>query len=309
MYIVIVNPTAGNGKAKKIFDHIRHSTYLKNDTIFYTTQYSGHVAKIVEEIEQYKKDGLQIDLLFIIGGDGTINEVINALPHYDIPITYIPGGTGNDFARGINCDKHPDKIIEQAIKNRREITYWLGHYETSESDKKKFVNCLGFGFDAVVAKSASTLSIRNVLSILHLDSLIYLFALLRELITYNPLQITVCIDGEKRQFSNVLFLTVSNQPYMGGGMKINPDAQNNKDIFSVIVVDSIPKWKVFLLFGTVFFGKHVLFKEVHTFQASEITISSKSKLPCQVDGEYTELHVTTVKKFGSPLKIKGTNLK
>lgn len=308
MYIVIVNPIAGNGKAKKIYESIRHLSLLQNNTKFYLTEYKGHVEEIIQQIELEKVQGLQIDLLFVIGGDGTIHEVVNALNDQEIRICYIPGGSGNDFSRGIGNYKHPKEIIERAISESTEQTYWLGTYENENGSPNKFLNCIGFGFDAAVVKRASKLSLRKLLSVLQLNQLVYLFALLRELISYKPREITIRYDNHERTFSRVLFATINNQPYMGGGMKINPDATNNSRTFSILVVDHISKWKVFLLFGTVFIGKHVVFKEVHTFKAEEVSISARETIPYQVDGEYGELTTTTIKKYKYPIMIKGTKI-
>lgn len=305
MYIVIVNPVAGNGKAKKIFNQVKQSTILKNKTIFYITEYKGHIKEIIRDIEKNKRNGLTVELLFIIGGDGTVNEVINALTDFEMPIAYIPGGSGNDFARGINSLSKSDEIIENALQNSHTLTYWLAKFQGNDNMERKFANCLGFGFDAVVAKSASTLSFRNLLSFFYLDSFIYLFALLKELPRYRPRKIEVMLNEEKRVFSKVLFLTINNQPYMGGGMKINPVAENDGALLSIIVVDSIPKWKVFLLFGTVFLGKHIHFKEVQLFQGNEISIVASENIPCQIDGEYVEMRKVKVTKHKSPLLLKG----
>lgn len=306
MYIFIVNPVAGNGKAKKIFESVRDLPILQNNSKYFISEYPGHINEIVREIELQKEQGEPIHVLFVIGGDGTVHEVVNALNHQSIRICYIPGGSGNDFSRGIDSYKQPNEIIERAILDEMEQTYWLGTYRTENGSLNKFVNSIGFGFDAAVVKRARTLSIRKLLRWLKLDQLIYLFALLRELITYQPLELTLSLDEEEKTFKRVLFATVSNQPYMGGGMKINPEANNNKETFSILVVDHIAKWKVFLLFGTVFFGTHVLFKEVHTFKAKQVFISARKKIPYQVDGEYGELSTTTINKHAIPISIKGT---
>lgn len=302
MKVVIVNPVAGNGKAKKIYKKLRNHPSLKNEAIFYITRYKGHTRLIIEEIETAKD---HISILFIIGGDGTIHETVNALTNKRTFIAYIPGGSGNDFSRAIGSYKRPDDIITSAIQRKKTAQYWLSMYETEKDQARKLINCIGFGFDAIVSYRASKLSIRHILSKLRLNSLIYLFALLRELFLYKPRQITATIDGVEYHFNQVLFFTVNNQPFMGGGMKINPSAQNNDQYFSIIVVESIPKWKVFLLFGTVFFGLHTHFKGVHIIQAQEVTVTSPQRLPYQVDGEYGETTYAFIKKNNDSVRITG----
>ncbi|HZW68364.1 MAG TPA: diacylglycerol kinase family protein [Pseudogracilibacillus sp.] len=302
MYAVIVNPIAGNGKALAIYEQIKGNPHLKQNTRFYISEYKGHITKMIKEMEDMKQAPR---LLFVIGGDGTMHEVANALENKNIKIVYIPGGSGNDFSRGININTDTDQIVEDAIRNEKEAMYSLSSYETDRNGQQYFINCFGVGFDAVVTKSAGTLRIRKLLHKLRLNSLVYVFALLRELFSYQAIKVRAIIDGEEKHFQKVLFLSVNNQPYMGGGMKINPDAINNKDEFSIIVVDSIPKWKVLFLFGTVFFGKHINFKNVQIFKAKEVIIEGEDYLPFQVDGEYSELKHAIVKKSPSSLWIKG----
>lgn len=302
MYAVIVNPIAGNGKALEIFEQVKNNPHLQKNTRFYISEYKGHITKIVKEITQMTQP---FELLFIIGGDGTIHEVANALSNKNIQIAFIPGGTGNDFSRGVNINTDIEKLIEYAITKQKEAKYSLSSYETDTNTKQYFINCFGVGFDAIVTKSASTLRLRNMLHKIRLNSLVYVFALLRELFFYKPIKVTAVIDGEEEIFHKVLFLSVNNQPYMGGGMKINPNALNNRGDFSLIVIDSIPKWKVLFLFITVFFGKHIHFKNVQLYKASEVIIKSEYYLPFQVDGEYGELKHAIVKKSSSSLRIKG----
>lgn|SRR5690606_560441 len=305
MYSFIVNPIAGNGKAKKIYESIRHLPILQNKATFYLTEYEGHAKEIVRMLESNKAKGEPLDILFVIGGDGTVHEVVNALSDQEIRICYIPGGSGNDFARGIESDKRPKEIIERAILDKDEKTYWLGTYTADDGITNKFVNSIGFGFDAAVVNRARKLAIRKLLSVLRLNEFVYLFALLVELVVYKPLEISLHLDGKEKTFKNVLFATVSNQPFMGGGMKINPDAHNNHEDFSVLVVDNISKWKVFFLFGTVFFGKHTAYKEVYTFKTKEVTVRAHQRIPYQVDGEYGKLKAASIRKFPQPLYIKG----
>src|SRR5690625_6965265 len=85
-----------------------------------------------------------------------MNEVLNGVNVFDIPVSFIPGGSGNDFARGVPLDKNPNKILHNIISKDKKTSYSLGqYYLKSEKEIRKFINCIGFGFDAVVAKSAN----------------------------------------------------------------------------------------------------------------------------------------------------------
>src|SRR5699024_4442580 len=92
-------------------------------------------------------------------------------------------------------------------------------------------------------------------------------------------------------------------PYFGGGMKINPLAHNNGQTLSILVIDSISKWKVLALLGTVFTGKHLQFKGVHTFEGREITMSSESPAPYQTYGEMRTNKQIHVNNRNKPIHI------
>src|SRR5699024_2713720 len=132
---------------------------------------------------------------------------------------------------------------------------------------------------------------------LHLSSFLYLLSLLYELVRYKPIELTMEVDGEPIHFELVFLLTMNNHHYFRGGMKINQLDHNNGQTLTNIVIDSISKWKVLALLGTVFTSKHHQFKGVHTFEGREITLSSESPAPYQTHGETgTTQHVHVNKR-------------
>src|SRR5690625_1511457 len=307
MYILIINPIAGNGRAKQAYKTILKSGQL-NQFSYYTfyTKYEGHAEKITQQF--FTNNNLaDICGIIVFGGDGTIHEVINGMGDVHVPISFIPGGSGNDFARGISLKTKPIKIINNIITNNKKATFSLGQYHLYKGVNRKFVNCIGFGFDAVVAKSANESKLKNLLNKIRLGKISYLLALIKQLFFYKPIHITAEIDGIPKTFSSCLLMTINNQPYFGGGMKINPLAKNNNKHFSVLVIDSIPKWKVLLLFGTVYTGKHIHFREVHTFKAHHVKVKAKEKIPFQVDGETGMTHFCQIKKHNNPIHVFGVS--
>lgn len=305
MYVFIMNPLSGNGKAKKIFKELQSLSFMtKQNVKLFSTKNNDQLSEIANEIKRTIQNGESIRLIIIIGGDGTIHQLVNFLHPIDIPIAYIPGGTGNDFARGIQLKGTPVQVLTDAIEKQEINEYWLGRYKTEEAGERYFVNCLGLGFDAVVAKRANESKIRKLLNLLRLHSFIYVIALIQELITYKPIHLTLNIDGVKQRYENVLFITVNNHPYFGGGMKINPQANNNSGELSLILVEMLPKWKILTFFSTVFFGKHTFFKEVHLLKGKHIIIETDEKFPYQVDGEIAYTKTVSVSIDDKPLLLK-----
>src|SRR5699024_12629218 len=87
----------------------------------------------------------------------------------------------------------------------------------------------------------------------------------------------------------------------GGDMNINPLAHDNGHTLSILVIDSISKWQVLALLGTVFTGKHLQFKGVHSFEGREITVSSESPAPYQPDGQTGTTQHVHVNKRNNPV--------
>lgn len=304
MYIFIINPIAGNGRGNKVFQRLKKlDLYRTLEREEHITMYKGHAKKIAQEIITSTE---KITAIIVIGGDGTLNEVVNGISRSGklVPISFIPAGSGNDFRRGANLPQNPTTILKNILTQKEERSYWYGNCEIN-NEIISFVNCVGVGFDAVVADQANRSIFKKILNKIGLGKFVYVIALIYELIFYRPLSVKVKIDGKLQIFEQCFLLTVSNQPYFGGGMKINPYANNNQNHFSLLVVDRISKWKVLFLFITVFFGKHIHFKEVNILSGKNIQIEPSEVATFQIDGEIKRIDYCIIKKQPFPLKVKG----
>jgi len=299
MYVFIVNPIAGNGKAKKIYRRLmKHELYKQLNPVCHFTKYKGHAAELAAQACHAK-------VIVVIGGDGTMHEVVNGLEGRQISIAFIPGGSGNDFARGFDSFKDPFEVLFSLLDEKQEKEYWAGNFQTEDGAKRQFLNCIGVGFDAVVTASANRSRLKEAFGSIRLGSIVYIFALLRELFFYRPINLAIETEEGRKTFSRCFLATINNHPYFGGGMKINPLASNQPNYFSVLAIDSISKWKVLALFLTVFSGKHLNYKEVHTFKAKRLTIHADGPIPFQADGEAGEALHFSISKEPSSIKIKG----
>lgn len=299
MYVFIINPKAGQGKGIRVVEEfLNKNEKIKNRCKTFYTKYEGHATELVEQITQmYEK---QLKLLLIVGGDGTLYEAINGMKkHIHVPFSFVPVGSGNDFARGCQTSFNLEKHINRSFKVDRFKPYWLGMYRKdfkNINDYHLFASSLGFGFDAEVAERVNRSKFKKVLNRLRLTSIIYVIGLIITIFKFKPKSVTLTIDDEAYQLTNVWMLTISNHPYFGGGMKIAPKAKINKDVFTVTIVHQISKLKLLLLFITVFFGTHTKLKEVEQFTASRIHIQSKQALTFHADGATSQCHICDVQK-------------
>lgn len=308
MYIFIINPTAGSSRAMRIFSKIQASDLYKGiKSRYFLTKYNGHAEKIVNHLVNDKSNN-NIIAIIVIGGDGTIHEVVNGVGKRRIPIAIIPSGSGNDFARNFSAGKSPLEILKSIINGNHDIPYWLGNYQMRNGDKRYFVNSIGFGFDAEVAQTANQSFYKKIFSRLGLGKISYVIALIQVLRRFKPLNVEMEVNGKKRHIQDCWMVTISNHPYYGGGMKIIPDAFIRPSVFPVLIIHSISKWKVLGLFMTVFTGKHTKFKEIELFETTELKISSTDKMYYQVDGETHLSRPAIITKQSEAINIAGTKV-
>ncbi|WP_051359433.1 diacylglycerol/lipid kinase family protein [Paucisalibacillus globulus] len=305
MFIFIVNPIAGNGRAFKIFRKIEKSKlYNKITSRHYLTEYPGHAEEIVKQIVLEKKSAIKA--IIIIGGDGTVHEVINGMGDANIPISFIAGGSGNDFGRGCRIKGSPLTILKKIVMDKKGLPYWKGNYDIDQDNQRNFINSIGFGFDAEIAEQANQSSYKNILNTLRLGTLSYVIALIQVLFKFKPFQAEIVIDGNKQMIKDCWMVTIANHQYYGGGMKIIPTAKIQSRVLPVLIIHGISKWKILGLFITVFTGKHVMFKEVNIYEAETFSIKTNHTITLQVDGQTDSCYYCMIAKNSQDIQIKGS---
>ncbi|MEI5908817.1 diacylglycerol kinase family protein [Bacillus spongiae] len=287
--VFIVNPNAKNGYSLKKWKMIENevSATLEDAEIYYT-EYPNHAKDLVGKIKQ-QFEGERV-LVVAVGGDGTVHEVINgAISKEHLLVEFIPAGSGNDFMRGFSqkSTMHESfKSIMSGLKNREPSQRFdSGFYQLGEYQKGFFVNNMGAGFDAHVVKRVNASIMKKLFNRFSIGKLIYAFYIAKELFTFKPKNIQIEVDGETHVFENTWLVAISNQPYIGGGMKIAPQAVPTDGLLDVTVVNNVSKLKLLFLFMTVFKGDHLRLREVKSLQGKEIQILPEDDVLVHADGE------------------------
>jgi len=277
---IIVNPTAGNGKALK-----RWEAFKKGLDFSYNLKITTRPKQATEITKECtRSDDDQLVIAF--GGDGTAHEVIEgAIGCPNCIVGVIGAGSGNDFGRGYHSFKTPSELnlYVSNFPENKEMDAGILH---SGKDDYFFVNNAGIGFDAYVAFQANKSSVKNYLNKFGLGKLSYTYFLISSLVTFKRFNLSVETSEQFLSFQKVWFATVSNQPYFGGGMKISPTSNTTDGLIEVTIVHNLSRVKLLVVFVTVFFGKHTKFKEVHQFKAKSYTLSTDQKVYRHTDGEY-----------------------
>ena len=286
MYYFIINPKSRSGKGMKIWDLARErmeKEHLPYKVFF--TKYPGHATIMARELAERKEPCT----LTVVGGDGTINEVINGLADSDyshITLGYIQTGSGNDFARGLKLTKNPRKSVEQILHPKQIGQIDIG-IARSGKEKRYFVISSGFGFDASICKEAQISFLKTLLNHYHLGKLTYAAVAVKQLLTYKPERTDIRLDRCRiYHFPKCYISAGMNLRYEGGGCKFCPGASCTDGQIDVCIVGNISKLKIFSLLPTAFFGLHRIFRGVYVKRAHEIEFRSKIPLPVHCDGEY-----------------------
>lgn len=296
-YHFIINEHAASGRAKVAAKSVLEDA---KKTVTYTTHYSeypGHVYTLIQELlpqlHAFSPEETEeiFPLLVVIGGDGTLHEVMNALypDHLDIPVAYIPSGSGNDFSRGIHLDRSPLKAWEQVKKCRQPQDVNLITYEEAISQRHGvLVNNLGVGLDASIVHATNDSASKSALNKYHMGSFAYIFSILKQLFLQKGFPIRVEVNGEILNLNKAFLCTTTNHPYFGGGVNIAPKANAFSGNFDVVMIERFWLIKIFYLIILLVNKKHLENKNVHYYQATKMRLVSTTPQYAQLDGEVWE---------------------
>lgn len=283
MYSFIVNPNARSGLGIKLWRQLE--IILKEREIsyqLYITRYPGHGTEFAREITSTQSH----PILVILGGDGTINEVVNGICDLSaVTLGYIPIGSSNDFARSMSLSKDPITALNRILSFAETAYIDVGRL-TFGGQARRFVVSSGMGFDADVCFHNTSSRPKRLLNKLGLGKLSYTAIALYLILALKPHPMTIILDGEQKYtFRKVYFAAAMNQRYEGGGFKFCPKADPQDGILNILVLSDLSKLKILCLLPTAFKGLHVHFRGVHTYTCKTAELTSDITLPVHTDGE------------------------
>jgi len=286
---VIVNPIAGfgNGRfiAKKVVKYLTNLGY--NVRLFQTTS--------EEDIKIFRRQMKNLPLVICIGGDGTINKVLNILPEEgQAHLFIIPTGSGNVLAKGIGIAGSCEEFFE--IFKRRQFR--LIDVGVNRETGQKFISTSGAGFDAEVvrrleAQRQNSQSYRRDDTVAIYQPQIHMhwnYAIrgLQMFGNYKLPRIRVEIDGEERE-KEASFVVVCNVNTYGGPLTFIPDAKPDDGYFDVVIFRGKRNFDILRLF--VYAGLSYLVgnalppEKLVIARGKKVVLTSKEKVPLQLDGE------------------------
>lgn len=227
----------------------------------------------------------QADVAVIFGGDGTIHRHLASLVEVDVPVLVVPCGSGNDFARALGLRHLRDAVgawTAWAASETPIHSIDLGVIrQLSEPATEHYFCCVaGVGIDTAIARRAN-----NLPSWLRARGG-YALSAPGEFLRFAAFPLRTSCNGTAAAFRPTLLAAVANAPAYGGGMKIAPQARLDDGKLDVCVVRGMNVFKLFCLFPTVYFGRHLGFREVEYQQTASFRVETEHPLEVYADGEY-----------------------
>lgn len=295
MFYFIVNKHGGSGIAALTWDLIedwlKKNLKLDVDYKIFESENRGHATELAEKISNIDEIQDSDKKIVIVGGDGTINEVLNGIKNFDkIKFGIIPTGSANDFARGLDIKKNePIKNLEKIVNsNNVSRAVDLGFARFEDDYSRYFAISSGVGMDALVCKKANTTKVKPVLNKFHLGRFAYIILTISSLFSMKCRDVQIKFDEEEPVvYKNLIFCAAMNTCAEGGGVKMAPDAKYDDGELSALFVRNIPKFLAFLLFPFLILGKHTKFKGFKIKNFKKMELVSNEPLVSHTDGEWS----------------------
>jgi YegS/Rv2252/BmrU family lipid kinase len=217
-------------------------------------------------------------LLVVVGGDGTVNEVVNAVAGTEAELAVLSSGTGQDLARSQGIPSDFDAAVRVALEGETR-TIDVGKVELADGTSRFFANVGSAGMSGAVARRANAMSKRLG------GKATFFYALTREFLAWQNTQVTVELGDGVRREGAMHDVIVANGRWHGGGMKLAPEATQDDGLFDVVTIGDISKLDFITTAPKLYSGKYLSHPKVELLRSSTVGIGAAEPLPLEVDGE------------------------
>ncbi|MGN6797744.1 MAG: diacylglycerol/lipid kinase family protein [Gaiellaceae bacterium] len=294
--VFLVNPASGNGATGKRWPELARRASalgLQGDTLL--SEHPGHLIELARDAVD---NGAE--LVVAVGGDGTLNEVVNGVAGRDVDLATIPLGTGMDFGRTYNVPTRFDDAVRVTLEgdvrtiDAGRVTYrtWAG--DTAE---RLFANVSSVGMSGAVAQRANGMS--KALG----GKVTFFYALTRVFLEWQNTDVTVRLDDAERRGS-MHDVIVANGVWHGGGMKLAPDAAPDDGQFDVVLIGDVSKLDFLTTAPKIYKGKHVHHPKVEVLRSTHVDVDAPVHLPIELEGEQVGTTPATFEIAPGALRVR-----
>jgi diacylglycerol kinase (ATP) len=275
----LVNPASAGGATRRRWPEIAHraaSLGLVGDALL--SEEPGQLASLAREAVAGGAT-----LLVVVGGDGSVNEVVNGLGDdaERVELAVIPRGTGWDFARTFGIPRSLDHAIETALNGgSREIDLGVVTFRTwaGADERAFFANVGSAGISGAIAQRTN--ETKKVLG----GRVSYYWSTLAVFIRWQTGEMRVAVDGETR-VGKIIDVVVANGRYLAGGMMLCPQAEPDDGLFDVLLIGDVTKRDLLFVLPKTYRGKHLPHPRLELLRGRSVTVDADEPLPIELDGE------------------------
>lgn len=301
---IVVNPVAGSGKAKLVARSIIDKIGNKTGRNIYVTYTKGkNDATLITREAILNHTGL----IVAVGGDGTINEVVNGFfnegkqidPSCELGI--INCGTGMGYAGTLNIPRSLDSQIELLFSSSSinvDLGYITCHDQSGNLISRLFVNECQTGIGSEVTSAVGKKS--KIFG----GTIAFGFAATIQALIMKAVELEIAFENEPYRRSLLIGLVVGNGKECAGGMKLTPCAEMDDGFFDVLLIHDMSRIKRLVNLPQVYSGTHIMYPGFSVKRCKSLKIRSNSKMSLEADGEIIGFVPFEVNIIPSAIKVK-----
>ncbi len=271
----ILNPNSGKRKKQRLMeDSIKLACRKRHlDYHIYYTTCPGDATEYVRSMVNCYKDRQRF---VCIGGDGTINEIVNSAPcNPNVEFGVIPQGSGNDFVKNFGS-------VDEFYDIDAQLDGKSVSLDLIKCNDDYCVNMVNIGFDCAVAKEAQKLKFIS-------PRMSYVLGVIKVLFRRIGTKMKITFDDGNVIQDNLTLTAIGNGKYCGGGFMAAPKAELDDGLFDVCVIKKISRRRFISLVGAYKRGLHVgnekAEKYISYHRCPHLKMEFKAPVPICIDGE------------------------
>ncbi len=268
---VIINPLAAGGRSVSVWKMAEPYFAACEYEVHYSTK-DISVGMIAEKITS---QGRPVNIV-VVGGDGTVNEVLNGIKDFsNVGFGLLPGGSANDLAKALDIKAGPDlvkKILEGTVRRSIDLGELIFHNyshlidpQTYQEDpalvkgeiRRLFINSVGVGWDGDIIRASMTSKLKRPLNKLNMGQFIYAILAVLSIFTTKTFRCGIRTENGQLSYDKVLLCEVMNHRFAGGGFSFTPDARSNDGLLNLCAAYGISRKKILPLILVLRKEKHL----------------------------------------------------
>jgi YegS/Rv2252/BmrU family lipid kinase len=282
---LIVNPASANGSTRRLWDRLERT--IRNEIGSVAVAFTGAANDATHLTREALRDGFE--MVVAVGGDGTINEVVNGffdsgkLINPDAVLGVISRGTGSDFIKTMGIPREIEaaaRVLCGRTVKRCDVGRFTSTGHTGKKMERYFINIADFGMggESVERVNNTTKMFGGFVS--------FFYGTVRVLLAYRGKRVKITIDDETEIEKPINSVVIANGQYFGGGMWIAPHAQIDDGLFDILIVDDMSVLESLANISRLYKGTHLDHPKVQCLRGRKVVADSVETVLIDVEGEH-----------------------